>query len=107
MANNTSQHILGTAANLLGFCLFIFISFHVADRAQASYIDEVAAGVATLLIFSCLFSFISLRTNNPGRQVRFETIAEYLFLSALIGILLMVLFILLTSLHLWGTGYAR
>lgn len=93
MASNTSQHILNTSANLLGFCLFVITSLHIFNRAQASIIDECTSVIAILLIFSCLFSFISLRTKNDDKEKKFETVAEYFFLVSLIGILVIILLI--------------
>lgn len=93
MANNTSQHILNTSANLLGFCLFVITSLHVTDLAEARIIDELTAVVAVLLTISCICSFISIRTTDPGIERKFETVADYLFLIALIGILVTILMI--------------
>ncbi len=93
MANNTSQHILNTSANLLGFCLFVITSLHIANHREAHYIDELTSVIAILLTFSCMFSFFSIRTSNPINEKRFETIAEYLFVVALVGILLIILLI--------------
>ena len=98
MANNTSQHILSTSANLLGFCLFVITSLHISNHAETSFIDEFTSVIALLLVFSCLFSFISIRTNNEKREFRFETIADYLFLISLIGILIIILLISLNFL---------
>ena len=93
MANNTSQHILNTAANLLGFCLFVITSLHITSKAESSIIDEFTSVIAMLLIFSCLFSFISIRTKNQTREQRLETTADYLFVTSLTGILLIILLI--------------
>lgn len=90
MANNTSQHILPTSANLLGFCLFVITSFHITDRAASSAIDEFASIIALLLTFSCLFSFVSLRTKNEIREKLLETIADYLFFISLAGIVVVI-----------------
>jgi hypothetical protein len=98
MANNTSQHILNTSANLLGFCLFVITSLHVANKAEASIIDEVTSGIAILLTFSCIFSFMSIRTNDPKKEQNFETTADYLFFASLIGILSIILLITLNFL---------
>jgi hypothetical protein len=46
-----------------------------------------------LLTFSCIVSFISIRTSNQIREKRLETIADYLFIAALIGILIIILLI--------------
>lgn len=93
MANNTSPHILNTSANLLGFCLFVITSLHIADKIETHLIDEFTSVVAVLLTFSCILSFISIRTNNINIERRFETFADYLFAAALIGILIIILFI--------------
>src|ERR1700744_3871124 len=84
MANNTSQHVLNTATSLLGFCLVVITSFHLTNKAESSLIDEFTSVIAMFLIFSCLFSFLSIRTKNELLERRLETIAEYLFLTAII-----------------------
>lgn len=95
MANNTSPHILSTSANLLGFCLFVIASFHVANRSQNSIIDEITSLIALCLVVSCLSSFISIKTKNQKTEQLLEIIADYLFIVSLIGILLIVLLIAL------------
>ncbi|MBL0341394.1 MAG: hypothetical protein IPP71_10890 [Bacteroidetes bacterium] len=93
MANNTSQHILNTAANLLGFCLFVITSLHISNRTETSIIDEITSVVAILLAFSCFFSFLSIRTNEPKQEKRLENIADYFFIISLTGILAIIVFI--------------
>lgn len=93
MANKTSQHILGTASNLLGFCLFVITALHVADRKEETRIDEWTAIIAVLLTVSCLLSFASIRTNCERLETRLETVADYLFLAALLGLLGVILLI--------------
>ncbi len=93
MPNKTSQHILNTATNLLGFCLFVITSLHISNYSATSIIDEFTSIIAISLIFSSLFSFFSIRTSNLVREKRLETIADYLFAIALFGILLIVLLI--------------
>ena len=93
MANNTSPHILSTAANLLGFCLFVITSIHISNKAQLSFVDEFTSVVAILLIFSCFFSFYSIKTNEDVVEKKLETIADYFFMIALVGILLIVVLV--------------
>ena len=90
MAKRISEHILGTAANLLGFCLFVITSLHVTNYSEASAIDETTSIIALLLILSCLFSFLSIRTNKPAVEIRLETWADYLFITALFGIAVII-----------------
>ncbi len=93
MANNTSPHILTTSANLLGFCLFVITSLHIANLTEKHLTDEFTSAVAVLLTFSCIFSFLSIKTSNPNKEVKLEKIADYLFLIALIGILVIIILI--------------
>ncbi len=93
MTNNTSQHILSTAANLLGFCLFVITSIHISDKAELTFIDEFTSIIAVLLIFSCLFSFYSIREKKNNVETKLETIADYFFIAALVGILLVLILI--------------
>jgi hypothetical protein len=93
MSNTTSQHILGTSANLLGFCLFVITSLRLNSRGETHLASEVTSIIAVLLTFSCGFSFIALRTKDPQKEKVLETIADYLFIISLIGILIVILMI--------------
>ena len=95
MPNNTSQHILSTSANLLGFCLFVITALHISNQEQRTLIDEFTGVVAILLAASCLLSFASIRSNNDQRAGSLENIANFLFLLALVGILIIIVFITL------------
>lgn len=99
MANKTSQHILSTAANLLGFCLFIITSLHITDGAEKSLIDEFTSIVALLLTLSSVFSFFSIRTDDPKQEFTLERIADNLFIVSLIGIFGIILFMII---NYWG-----
>ena len=91
MANKTSPHILNTAANLLGFCLFVLTSLHISNYSVKSRIDEFTSVVSIMLVFSCMFSFFSLRTENEKKERQLERLADLFFGLALTGILLIVL----------------
>ncbi len=91
MSNNTPQQILPTAANLIGFSLFVITSMHVSDKAASSWIDEFVSVVTLMLTFSCLFSFIAIRTNVNVRRAQMEMFSEYTFIFSLLGILLIIL----------------
>ncbi len=86
MANKTSQHILGTSANLLGFCLFVITSLHITNRSENNLIDEFTFIVALFLTASSILSFISIRTENKTPEIKLEQYADYLFIVSLIGI---------------------
>ncbi|MCS7035843.1 MAG: hypothetical protein RMJ33_03215 [Saprospiraceae bacterium] len=87
MANKTSQHILNTAANLLGFCLFVITSLHITSKSQSHLVDEFTSVVAMLLTVSSVLSFMSIRTQSERLEYRLELLADYFFLLSLLGIL--------------------
>ncbi len=95
MANRTSQHILGTSSNLLGFCLFVITALHFTDKMELSIIDELTAIISVLLALSSILSFISIRTDNEQMERRMESAAEYAFIIALSGIAIVILMITL------------
>jgi hypothetical protein len=99
MANKTSQHVLSTSANLLGFCLVVLTSIHVLNKTESSYADEFTSIVCLLLILSTTFSFISIRTENKPLSTKLEKLADYLFFLSLTGIFAIVLFLLV---NFWG-----
>lgn len=99
MANQTSQHILNTSATLLGICLFVISSLRMNDRIETSLIDDFTSVVAVLLTFSCLLSFVSIRTKVHAREIRLELIADYLFMFSLAGILITILLITSNFIH--------
>jgi len=91
MTKSTSQHILGTSANLLGFCLFVITSLHIRDSAESTIIDEFTSVIALLLAISTFFSYASIRTAHPEREQRMEKIADYFFIASLFGITSIIL----------------
>ena len=93
MAQNTSPHILGTASNLLGFCLLVITSLHMTNQAQSSHVDEFTSIIAFLLVLSSCFSFFSMRSESPFKKKKLEVLADYLFMGSLAGILLIIFFL--------------
>ncbi|TWR29184.1 hypothetical protein FPZ43_09405 [Mucilaginibacter pallidiroseus] len=96
MTNKTSEHILNSSVNLMGFCLVVVSSLHVFNKTANSFVDEFTSIVALLLLLSSILSFASIRTDNGTRKTRLEDYAEYLFLISLVGVFLIVLFILIS-----------
>jgi hypothetical protein len=95
MSNKTSSNILSAAANLLGFCLFVITSLHVSNKYESTLIDEFASVVTLLLSFSCLFSFFSIKTIKVDHKILFEKVAEVLFITSLVGIVILVFLLVL------------
>jgi hypothetical protein len=83
MKNNKSQHILNASSNLIGICFIVLTSFKVLKLGQASIIDEITAVASVLLMVSCIFSFLSIRTSNEQYSVKYENVAESCFIIGL------------------------
>lgn len=99
MPNKTSQHILSSSANLLGFCLIVITSLHIGQKTQNSLIDEFSSIVAILLTLSSILSFASIKTEKLKREKRLEQIADILFFLALGCILLIIGYL---TIRLWN-----
>lgn len=94
--NNASQHILSTSENLLGFCLFIITSLHLTNKTENNLVDEFTSIVALLLTVSSFLSFITIKTKKAKREFILEQISDYLFVTSLIGIFGIIIFITFT-----------
>lgn len=79
-----SPHILSSSTNLLGFCLIILTGIKITRTSEVSYVDEIAAITAFLLMMSCLFSFLSIRAEVEAQSEKMENIADYIFLLSLV-----------------------
>lgn len=99
MANNTSPHIINTAANLLGFCLFVITSYHLTSYSNKSNIDELTSVVAIMLALSCTFSFSSIRTKDSKNERILERIADAFFMVSLVGVIVVIILITLNILN--------
>jgi len=88
-----STHILNASSNLLGFSLLIITSLKISKMSHSTYLDEFAGVACLCFAFSCFFSFLSIRSSNQKRENKFETIADYLFLTALFCIILAVIIV--------------
>ncbi len=81
-----SPHILNASSGLLGFCLVILTSLEITKVSDRSYIDEVAGVASFCLAISCLLSFMAIRSIKANYEMKYEKIADYLFITALLCI---------------------
>ena len=78
-----SPHILTTSSNLLGFCLIVLTSLKMTGYAERTLVDEFTGAACILLMGCSLLSFLAIRSTNEKTGNRYETIADYLFISSL------------------------
>lgn len=79
MANRTSTHILNASSNLLGFCLVVLTSLKISKYNEETLVDEFTGIVCVLLMASCVFSFLSLRTESESYSLKYERFADIFF----------------------------
>ena len=93
MPGEKSPHILNTSSTLLGFCLVVMTSLKIADKHEATLMDEATAVSAVFLMASCILSFLSIRTKHAVRSERLERVADIIFLIALFMVFVTILLI--------------
>lgn len=79
---SNSQHILNTSANLLGLCFIVLTSRNILDMKSATLIDELTAFAIFSFMFSCILSFLSMRSISEI-GIRYEKYADVLFFVGL------------------------
>lgn len=77
-----SPHILTASSNLLGICFLLLTSLKVFNLTEKTIADGVALLAVMLFMFSCIFSFLSIRSQGKKSE-QYENIADYIFLSGL------------------------
>lgn len=81
-SNGLSAHILPTSATMIGVCLTaLYISLLSPFSAGRVVVDKLLAVDALVFLISALLSFMSMRVR--GRAVRYESLAESVFIGAL------------------------
>lgn len=93
MKDNNSSIILNTSSNLLGFCLVVITSLHFSHFAEGHLIDVLTLVISLLLMGACLYSFLSLRSEDVVKARHFENRAGLFFFISIIGILGVMLMI--------------
>ncbi|MBL0258539.1 MAG: hypothetical protein IPQ03_13880 [Bacteroidetes bacterium] len=91
--SDKSSHILNTSSNLLGFCLLVITSLKISNYSERTLIDEFTALSALLFILSSILSFLSMRTKKIIFSNRYESLADTIFLVALLCIFFTVVVI--------------
>lgn len=80
--NSNSHHILNTSANLLGLCFIVLTSRNILQMKAASLIDEFTSFAIFSFMFSCILSFLSMRSTT-ALGPKYEKFADILFFVGL------------------------
>jgi hypothetical protein len=82
-----THYILDSASALLGVALVIVTAVHITGKAAQTFADELSFGAALLFLVSCFLSHRAISASND----RFEIVADKVFASAILLLLLGVL----------------
>lgn len=91
---NKAPHVLNASTNLVGFSFILLTSIKLFALARSGFISQLVAVVVVSFILCSFFSFLSLRSKSEKLTRRYETIADYIFVTALT--LLLAVCLLLT-----------
>jgi len=98
MDDKKSPQILNASSNFLGFCFLVLTSLKFFKLSATTFIDEITAVCFVIFMFSCLCSFLSIRSKTKRAEL-YEALAEYSFLAGLIIIFLMTILFVLEIIH--------
>jgi predicted membrane channel-forming protein YqfA (hemolysin III family) len=90
-SSNRAPHILSTSATLFGLCYVVFTSLKAFKLDAKTLMDEFTAFAMVLFLTSCIFSFFSMKITR--RSDSFEKIADYMFLTGLLTLFSITIFI--------------
>lgn len=91
-----APHVLNASTNLVGFSFILLTSLKFFKFTGGAIVNELVAITVVSFILSCTFSFFSMRSKSQLRSDRYETIADYIFLFALMLLLVVCLMLALT-----------
>jgi hypothetical protein len=93
-------HIFSVSATLVGICLTVIglLRLVVNTRKAEIVVDDFLALDAVFFLFSCLLSYLALRTRSLYRMYRVERVADAIFLF---GLFLMVLICSFVAYAIW------
>lgn len=95
---NIAIHIFTVSAGLLGVCLTVIglVQIVIHSRKENTLADDLLVMDAILFLFSCLLSYWALRKKNIKRLHKIEEVADYIFIIALILMVVICGFIAFT-----------
>lgn len=94
--DNICIHIFSVSATLVGVCLTVIGIFKAITELKNfnTLGDNILAFDALLFLTSCITSYIALRSTDKRRKRKLERIADYIFVS---GLMLMVIVCILIT----------
>jgi len=91
---NIADHIFNGSITMSGVCVTIIALFRVMKIGVQTYADEILALNTFIFLVSAMLSYISLRKENNNVS---ETIADVLFFSGMISMVIVGIIIVFTA----------
>lgn len=91
---NIADHIFNGSITMSGVCVTIIALFRVMKMGILTYADEILALNTFLFLTAAMFSYVSLRKENSSFS---ETIADILFFTGMISMLLVGIIIVFSA----------
>lgn len=82
-----APHVLNASTNLVGFSFILLTSLKLFKLGGNGIVSQLVAVVVVSFILCSFFSFLSLRSPSETLTRRYEIIADYIFVSALVLLL--------------------
>lgn len=95
LEEDTRVQIFKVSAVMVGVCLTVIglLRIVITMEKTDTLADDLLSGDAILFLISCLSSFWVLRTPSNPRMRRLEYLADYIFIVAMIFMVIICLFI--------------
>ena len=87
-------HIFAVSATMVGVCLTVIGILNVITSFKKinTWADEITALDAIIFISSCIISYIAIKTKMRKRRLLLERIADGIFLSGLVLMVVICIF---------------
>lgn len=89
MAQKLQFHILSTAAQMSGVGITVLTLFYYLGVSKESFADEALTSSIILFVTATILSYLAIR--REGQSYRMERIADWLFITGLLCLLLTTL----------------
>lgn len=86
LEENICIHIFSASAAMVGVCLTVIgiIRLVIATKSVSTFADDLLALDALMFLAACLIAYSAMRSGKARRMYSVERIADYVFISALL-----------------------
>ena len=103
---NISNQIFSVSACMIGVCFTVINLIHISVVAKGieTLGDELTALDAVIFVLACFMSYVAIKTKNRKRRLYLEKLTDGVFLSGLLLMVFVCIFVVYTfSLPIQGS----